>query len=652
MRQPVMFPFAMCGALACGGSSQPGGGTPADSGSDQTGSGANTPATAGTVSLQPDPAIAGRDALRCEVLEEAADADGDPLSQVFSWTVDGEDAGVDEAEVPPDRAHEGQSWQCHLEVDDGTTRVSTSSEPAEVQPWTILETAPTLDVDVSPDPLVPGETATITYTGALANSEELSVTYGFNGWRPIDEDVEFQAEPYDNVVEYYFLVAELEPLDSGGFEIEIELPADTRALHMVFDDGDTIDDSDGREYHATAEFPYLGPYLSWTDEAGPTDGIVISWETRTASLGAVAWGTEALNRVSVGERIDTLHQVALTDLDPDTTYRYQVLDMDGQAGEQWTFTTAPLDAESYRFAVASDMQDPGTDANRWAELSDRIVDDHAPDFLYMPGDLVADDRPGFWWAFFARAPRLLAQTPLVPMPGNHDTPTIDSDADTSSYQRYFALPEASGSEDYYELTYGNGLFLSISTEDAASLEVGGDQHTWLDEVLSTTWDGDTRSHTWVFAGYHHPSYDAGQRFADETILWRDLTASFDGRVDLVFMAHEHLYQRFLPLSYDSILSDEYGVSDGQGVGYIVLPASGGGAQGGQLVSPDGPEGYHRALLAYPEVGEAQSHVEAWHGYVIVDIDGPTATVGAWRLPEESGDAHVLEDEFELRRPDE
>ena len=35
--------------------------------------------------------------------------------------------------------------------------------------------------------------------------------------------------------------------------------------------GARLVDNDGREYHGSAAFPYLGPYLSWGGEVGPTN---------------------------------------------------------------------------------------------------------------------------------------------------------------------------------------------------------------------------------------------------------------------------------------------------------------------------------------------------------------------------------------------
>jgi len=55
----------------------------------------------------------------------------------------------------------------------------------------------------------------------------------------------------------------------------------------------------------------------------------------------------------------------------------------------------------------------------------------------------------------------------MPCLGNHDTGPGSGDG--ANYNRLFALPRSigphgSGTEDYYAFTYGNAVFVSLSTE--------------------------------------------------------------------------------------------------------------------------------------------------------------------------------------------
>ena len=329
----------------------------------------------------------------------------------------------------------------------------------------------------------------------------------------------------------------------------------------------------------------------------------------------------------MGEQRDRLHHVTLRDLEPDTTYVYRVLDVSGRSSPEYRFTTAATDVDSFRFVVAADMQESARNRTRWPEVADAIAEED-PDLLFLPGDLAADDRAGFWYLFFDSARDLFATVPMLPILGNHDTPTVWSDPDTRSFRRYFALPQAdSGTEDYYSVAYGSALFLALSTEDESSLRPGAHQWEWLERTLAGTWDGDERLYDWVFAGYHHPSYNAGARFSAEAERYRAFTELFDFHVDWAFSAHEHVLQRFEPLTHDAILADEYGVGPLDGVGYLVVPAA-----GGPLYLGLGDHGVSETmldLLAYPDAnhrGDDEPTPE--HGYVVVDVEGEVLSVSS------------------------
>lgn len=482
-----------------------------------------------------------------------------------------------------------------------------------------------------PDP-APGEEVTVHYSGELAASGALWLRYGFNGWAAI-EGPEQRPERSGEGWILYASEAAMEPVE-GGFERSLTLPREARSLHMVFTDGRRWDDAEGLEYlwETQIGFPAIGPYLSWRGQT--SSSMVVSWETGPSCLGVVTYGTGRLaDRYAVGASRSRLHRIELDELLPDTAYTYQVHDCAGRSSPRFTFRTGPDRERPITFAVASDMQDNGLESQRWGEVARELAEHHREvELLLIPGDMPADDEPGFWWIFFDRGRALFAETPIVPVIGNHDTPGRASSPDASSFERYFATPELSGEPSVYALDYGPARFLALSSERPEELDEGGPQYEWLRATLASGRSGDRRAAPWVFAAMHHPPYDIGARHAASSLALRPITALLDGQVDWVFTAHEHLYQRFEPLRYGGLPapSGRYGAGPDDGVGYIVTPSAGDKTWAAVIGEDEDAEGL-RASLAWPPLGAAATADGPEHGFLTVAIDGDSLCIEAWGM---------------------
>jgi hypothetical protein len=420
------------------------------------------------------------------------------------------------------------------------------------------------------------------------------------------------------------------------WQVEIALPTDVTAIHMLFfNDEDMFDDRNELEYHRSRSFPYIPPYLTWNDAVAPANGIVVSYATGIPCLGVLAYGTDPddLSELLVGGYFDTLHHITLSDLEPETTYYYKVHDSTGKESEVYHFTTTPEDFSAYTLLVMADLQDNGTANERWPEVAATIVDGHPEiDLILMPGDMTADDYPGFWWRLFEGGKDLFPFVQMLPVLGNHETPTGISNADYSSFARYFELPKGAGNEAYYGQDYGNTRFLNFNSELPEDFAEEGEQVQWAQEETAMLWDGADPLYDWVFAAWHTPVYNVGHRFAHTQYGFRPITSVLDGHVDWVFTGHEQLYQRFLPITYsgDLATSGSYGAMSDDGVGYMVVPAAGNHLWD-LVVNEEASGGEVRDLLAYPMLAEDQVVVDVEHGYVIVDIDGRTMEMNVWGI---------------------
>ncbi len=484
---------------------------------------------------------------------------------------------------------------------------------------------------VTPLTLVPGGTATVHYHGDLAQEDDLTMHYGFNGWNEVT-GIADMIEVGDHGDTAYYKRAEMTPV-IDGFEVTVDLPTDGRAMHFVFftldeDENETWDNNGTDDYHQSIAFPYIGPYLTWNDAARPDNGVVISYVTSVPCKGTVEYGTTpSLGTVVVGDDVEQTHHFELTGLAPDTEHHYVIRDSAGHESAAHSFRTAPLFATTFTFAALSDMQDVG-EHNRWPDTVAELQGHTDVSFLVIPGDLTAGDGPGNWWTFFDRARDFFPGVVMMPVPGNHDTPTGGHNPDTSSFLEYFDLPTTAGLDAVYRFDYGSAAFLGLNSEELPQFAIGADQYLWMEDALLDIVTAGDRA--WVFALWHVPPYNAGLRHNEDQGAVRDMTGLFDGVVDWVFSGHEHMYQRTHPLQFNGqiALSGLYGLGVDDGVGYLVMPPAG-QPPGHEIYPDDHPDADRNDRLAYPTFGEGENIVDSQNGFVIVEIDAATLTFETW-----------------------
>jgi hypothetical protein len=481
-------------------------------------------------------------------------------------------------------------------------------------------------VSVDPVTPIPGEPVRVTYSGALVDRPELTIVYGFDGWQHLTAGGGFVEAPQDADGALW---EARRPLTRDGDHawVDLDTPADLRALHFWFEDPATgdRDDRDGLHYGWDAVFPYIGPFLGWDEQVDPTSGVIVAWETSVPCLGVVAHGPDPeVTERAVGTVRDTMHRVALTDLPAGTDWYYQVWDCLGRSSEVASFRTADVDAQRFDWLVMADMQDSGRDDERWSDVVAAALDHPDARFVFAPGDLACNDVPGWWWVFFDRARPLFASVPLVPAPGNHDTPDKESNPDTTHFARYFGVGGA------YEQAYGNTRLIALNTEAPAELQPGGAQHDWLGERFAD----DPPDDRWIVAGMHHPAWDASDRFPDEQLVYRPVGDHLDGNADVVFQAHVHLYQRWHPVHGDDRVA-RYGTGPNGGPVYVIVPTAG-SMLFDRLMLPSDPLAYVRDALVVPATRRDTIEVPSEHGYVSVQTRGRRMTVTTWGLGDGDG----------------
>ena len=129
--------------------------------------------------------------------------------------------------------------------------------------------------------------------------------------------------------------------------------------------------------------------------------------------------------------------------------------------------------------------------------------------------------------------------------GNHDS---ESSTKLTDYMNYFGLKK-----QYYSFNYGNVHFLSLSTE--VPFDNQSSQYEFVINDLERT--SNNFAIDWIIVFFHRQMYGSGSN-PDDEINFRDTYHSlFDlYNIDLVLQAHQHIYERIYPISYNQQDSDE------------------------------------------------------------------------------------------------
>jgi 3',5'-cyclic AMP phosphodiesterase CpdA len=297
-------------------------------------------------------------------------------------------------------------------------------------------------------------------------------------------------------------------------------------------------------------------------------------------VGVVGYGeTPELGRKKTDSLVGRRHAIALTGLDPGSTYHYR---LGGFGGPSATgcFRTAPVGDDSrFGFAVVGDSGSGGKGQLAVAALLERL----RPDLILHTGDVVypAGQERHYDRRFFAPYRDLIKTVPLFPVLGNHDVRKGNGAAFLENFHPPLGSPGST--KRYYSFDWGNAHFVALDSElyyDDKGCEPQ-EQKAFLDQDLAAT------RKRWKVAFLHRSPYGSSRHGGDERVR-EDLEPLFARHgVDLVFTGHDHVYERTVPI---------------RGVTYVV---SGGGG---------------RRLYPAGRSARTASTVSAHHA-VLVRVDG-------------------------------
>lgn len=240
------------------------------------------------------------------------------------------------------------------------------------------------------------------------------------------------------------------------------------------------------------------------------------------------------------------HRAVLTNLEPDTDYRYSIRDGSRSGLTEWKIVhTAPASDRDYSFLA---MGDPQCGLEEWGKLLHAAHDRYpSAGFLVIAGDLVdrGNERSN-WDHFFLRAAGVFDELPLMPCVGNHEY--LDKGPDI--YSKTFAFPANGPTTVPHRLSYAfeySDSFVAVLDSNPAvySKEMARRLADWLDGEFTRT------KARWKFVVFHHPVYPSHPS-RDQPQLASAWIPVFDKHhVDLVLQGHDHAYLRTYPMRADS-----------------------------------------------------------------------------------------------------
>jgi len=305
------------------------------------------------------------------------------------------------------------------------------------------------------------------------------------------------------------------------------------------------------------------------------DEIVLSWTENPATTQTIAWrnsaavGSGKVQYMKESEETGAFSgaleknavcselypgfnhfEAELDNLEPGSAYFYRV----GQEGA-WSapasFATAGA-TDQFSFIYMGDVQQG---YEEWGKmLRAAAAEESGAKFVLLGGDLVADSNSNEWRQFFGAAAPVFKNIPVMPAAGNHD--------DTPLFWNSFALPRNGPEgleEKFYSFNYGNCHFVVLDSNylGAPADANFGKISAWLLNDLNSS---DKR---WKFAVCHHPPYPAAPDSHAANLRENWVPLLEQGKVDVVFVGHQHVYLRTKPLRNGQVQED------GQGVVYLM-----------------------------------------------------------------------------------
>ncbi|XP_023333484.1 acid phosphatase type 7 [Eurytemora carolleeae] len=310
---------------------------------------------------------------------------------------------------------------------------------------------------------------------------------------------------------------------------------------------------------------------------GEPNSLVVTWSTLNRTDRSIALvGRKKIEReysgvsslfIDGGEegREQWIHTVTLNQLKPNKNYFYRVGSELGWSNYFYTKTLPDSTDWSPTIAMFGDM---GTENAASLPFLQRGASEGMFQAILHVGDMaydMAEENGKRGDDFMEQIEPIASTVPYMTCPGNHE-----HHYNFSNYKARFSMPE-DDNKMFYSFNLGPVHFISISTEFYFYLEYGMDQlinqYYWLKQDLEKANTPEARSkRPWIIVFGHRPMYCSNNDDDDCTknesrtrvglpwMHWFGLEElMYNNVVDLAVWAHEHSYERLLPVYNRTVL---------------------------------------------------------------------------------------------------
>ncbi|XP_071962725.1 acid phosphatase type 7-like isoform X2 [Antedon mediterranea] len=309
-------------------------------------------------------------------------------------------------------------------------------------------------------------------------------------------------------------------------------------------------------------------HLSFTNKVNE---MMVTWSTMIDTIPVVEYGQDLkLNKNATGmtttfvdggimKRVQYIHRVKLTALEPDKAYFYHCGGPSGWSQIFW-FHSQPIKSWSPKFAVYGDL---GNANARSMMRLQRETQSGLYDAVLHVGDIAydLDSRNGKVGNDFMRQiEAIAAYVPYMTCVGNHE-----QKYNFSNYKNRFTMPMYEKTENlWFSWNIGPAHIISFSTEVIFYQDYGefliDEQFQWLEQDLKEA-NKNRKNQPWIITIGHRPMYCSGYGLdchKRETLIrgaFEDLFYKYG--VDLEIYGHEHAYERMYPVYNNTVYNGSY-----------------------------------------------------------------------------------------------
>ena len=242
-------------------------------------------------------------------------------------------------------------------------------------------------------------------------------------------------------------------------------------------------------------------------------------------------------------------------LQPDTAYEYRICNDEGEETGWFSFTTTKEELNQYKVLIFGDSQ--SVDYSVWGQTA-QIAWNQNKDaaFFVNMGDLTDNGQAWFQWRDWQyNADILTSHLPFAPVLGNHEAYSMEwKFAYPYTYKALFAVPYGSPqgqSRLAYSFDYGDVHYVSLNTDyeelHAQDPDMLTNEAAWLDADLAAAKKAGKR----LIVMMHRPPWDSPYHGVLDSNgkCFMPIFDKYD--VPLVFTAHDHCYERTVPVKNDT-----------------------------------------------------------------------------------------------------